>query len=351
MLKNWLLGAVLFLVIILPWHIAMYKEYGYEFLREYFIKHHFERFVNSAEIGRKQPFWFFVPVFALAFMPWILTFLASLYEGVKDYIAKIKNSTESSLKKFIEPLKPQDNVQALLLFSTIYFVVIFGVLSISSTKLPSYILPVLPPAAILTAWIWNKANPEEKNWKYIAISTEIIAGLFILVAIGAIFAFWFLPFEIKIKLLHYRDIAIFGLLFVSLLMLLKLKYKKTMCVFATYILLMVFIMSIAKMHVFNTMYSFGQNELVKYAQFAKDNNAELVAFDFAVKPSMLTVYDKKINYIPNPEFDKLQTVLETSDKPVIVIFKIKNLKDYKDKINPLLKILIEGDKYSMYKFR
>ena len=35
------IGIILFLLIALPWHIAMYKAHGFEFIKEYIIKHHF----------------------------------------------------------------------------------------------------------------------------------------------------------------------------------------------------------------------------------------------------------------------------------------------------------------------
>ena len=50
-------GLVLFFIVTLPWHIIMLQKYGYVFFREYIYKHHFERFANSHELGRKQPFY------------------------------------------------------------------------------------------------------------------------------------------------------------------------------------------------------------------------------------------------------------------------------------------------------
>ena len=52
---------LLFLLIVLPWHIAMFKKYDPLFFNEYIIKHHLHRFLNTAnnEIGRKQPFYYY----------------------------------------------------------------------------------------------------------------------------------------------------------------------------------------------------------------------------------------------------------------------------------------------------
>ena len=108
-------GFIVFLAIILPWHIHMYQVYGYRFIYDYFILHHFERLVNAAELGKTRPFFYFVPVFFVGFLPWSISFVK------------------------------------LILFLSIYFVFVFLLFSVASGKLPTYILPAFPAAAMLTA--------------------------------------------------------------------------------------------------------------------------------------------------------------------------------------------------------
>ena len=84
--QYFIVGFILFFLIVLPWHLIMFKIHDPLFFREYIIKHHLERFINSNEIGRKQPFYFYFLTFLWGFFPWILSALAvgiSKLKGLK----------------------------------------------------------------------------------------------------------------------------------------------------------------------------------------------------------------------------------------------------------------------------
>jgi len=345
---NLLPGVVVFFLITMPWHIVMYKHYGFTFIQEYYIKHHFARFIDSAELGRKQPLLFFVPVFLAGFFPWVLTFFYAFFKAVKKYVIKFKAESGNILEKLLNPLAVENDLQRLMLFSLIYFTVMFGVLSISSTKLPTYILPVFPAAAFITAYVWAKAEKDNDFGKAIIISTEIIAGVLIVAAMAATFVFPFLPFIIKMKLLPFRDITLYGLLFISILSLMKLKNFKVNNIFSCYLALMLFIMIIAKSYIFNTVYMFGQNELVKYAYVAEQTGTNLIAFDFPVKSSIMTQYSGKVNFIPDFDLEQVDLVVKNSDVPVLVITKNKHAEDYLSELNSRFVPVINGFKYSLW---
>ena len=65
-------------------------------------------------------------------------------------------------------------------------------MSVSSTKLPTYILPALPAASILTGYFWCNVNNNLRN-KTIIYSTNILAVLFAIIAILAVFAYKIFP--------------------------------------------------------------------------------------------------------------------------------------------------------------
>lgn len=152
--QNILPGVVLFVLINLPWHAAMYKEYGYQFIWVYFILHHFERLVNADALGKTRPFLYFVPVFFIGFLPWSLAFVGSIVEFFKNKLFRDNN----------------------ILFFSIYFVVIFGLFSMASGKLPTYVLPAVPPAAFLTAYfIYERDSKWLKIPLYLAIFATFVA--------------------------------------------------------------------------------------------------------------------------------------------------------------------------------
>lgn len=147
-------GLVLFLLINLPWHLAMYKEYGFEFIWVYFILHHFERLVNADALGKTRPFLYFVPVFFVGFLPWSFHFIGAIVDFFRKKLFKDKY----------------------ILFFAIYFIIIFGLFSVASGKLPTYVLPAVPPAAFLTAYfIYAKDLKWLKIPTYISIFATVVA--------------------------------------------------------------------------------------------------------------------------------------------------------------------------------
>lgn len=124
-------GLAVFFAIAAPWHIAA-SIANPEFARFYFIHEHFERFLTKAH-GRYQPGWYFIPVLAVGALPWTGMMLQSLFAGWKAGAP-----SEALPRRF------------LVLWSVITFVFF----SVSSSKLPSYILPILSAAALLiAAWL------------------------------------------------------------------------------------------------------------------------------------------------------------------------------------------------------
>jgi len=95
--------------------------------------------------GHKGPVYYFIPVILLAFFPWS----AFLPQAIYNYFPRLKQ------KGYIES---KDSV---ILFSVIWFLVIFIFFSISRTKLPGYIAPLAPALAIMVGRLWDGyLNPE-----------------------------------------------------------------------------------------------------------------------------------------------------------------------------------------------
>lgn len=120
------LGA--FALTCLPWYAACYWENGRTFVEEFIIRHHFERFVSSS-LQHVQPWWFYLPVLAVFLLPWTPLAFSLRWDTVAG----------GPVRRFLAcwALGP------LLLFS------------VAVNKLPAYILPILPPLAILLAIQWK----------------------------------------------------------------------------------------------------------------------------------------------------------------------------------------------------
>ncbi|MGV3740925.1 MAG: glycosyltransferase family 39 protein [Burkholderiaceae bacterium] len=120
-------GALLFLAIASPWFVLISIE-NPEFPHFFFIREHFQRFSSDVH-SRTEPWHYFIPFLILGSMPWLGVLAQSLWHGRRE-------------------AGPGFQAKKLLL---IWAVFIFCFFSVSSAKLPSYILPVFPALALLIA--------------------------------------------------------------------------------------------------------------------------------------------------------------------------------------------------------
>lgn len=118
----------IFICITAPWHILV-GERNPEFFYFYFIQQHFLRYTTE-NVGHYQPAWFFLPVLIIGFFPWI--------GFLPQTIAKL----------FRFPQRAQHKVTW---FFLLWAALIFVFFSFSKSKLIPYILPVIPPLAVLVA--------------------------------------------------------------------------------------------------------------------------------------------------------------------------------------------------------
>jgi 4-amino-4-deoxy-L-arabinose transferase-like glycosyltransferase len=140
-------GFVLFFAIVLPWNLAVQHRVP-QFFRVFFIEHNLERFGTNL-YQHSQPFWYYVPVFLLATIPWTLFAVPALIDAGRN-----------AWKRWRVPSQPTngqsttvdvDTDDGLPSFLFIWIVVPIIFFSISRAKLPGYILPSIPAAALLTA--------------------------------------------------------------------------------------------------------------------------------------------------------------------------------------------------------
>lgn len=347
---NLIVGLVIFLLISMPWHIVMFQDYGWEFINEYFLKHHFARLINSAGLGRKHGFFYFIPIFIVAFMPWTFIFLTTAFNGLKRLVERFKNATGSIYTRILTALEAKDNAQELLLYSSIYFIVVFGVMSVASTKLPTYILPALPAAALITGYFWCKSENEVSIKKAIKISTYLIASIFVLSAIFASLSYLFLPQTIIEMFSPFKYTVLIGSAFVGMYLIIKLKTEESISIFSGYIITMFFVLTFAITHLFSLIYASGENELVLFSNYAHSQDTRLVTFDFAVKPSTKINYGDFVYFITNDNFDELNKHAANHVTTTYVIVKNKHVeeKNYQDKLDKLLYLVKKGKRYSLY---
>jgi 4-amino-4-deoxy-L-arabinose transferase-like glycosyltransferase len=126
-------GLAIFAVITLPWYVAVIREHGWDFVHGFFIKHHLVRYTGVVSGNSGAPY-YFLPVVVLGFFPWS----ALLPKAFGDFW--------TMRRRLRGELSAQ---QELMVFSWLWFGVVFVFFSLSGTKLPSYIFPAFPALSLL----------------------------------------------------------------------------------------------------------------------------------------------------------------------------------------------------------
>lgn len=339
-LKNILPGFALFLLIVLPWHIAMFHIHDPLFFNEYIMKHHINRFFSSSQIDREEPFYFYILTVLWGLVPWTFSAIAVAIADCKRYITFWKNFSVTKLTK----------PQKFLFFHIIAFVVTMLFFSASSTKLVTYILPVYFFTANILGFVWEDYIFNNKYKKPINISVYILGGICILAGIIACFMKYYLTAEIyndilSIKWFSIIIVSVFGIS--SILCALK-DWRKG--VFACYVLLMVITSAFGTKLFYNLDYKFGQNDLMEFARFAKNNNKKIVVLNSERRYSVLYYYGKHVYYISlndEKEMKKFGDMLDDSN--VVVVIKEKKMPEVDKTLD--FDVLIDGKKYSLVKVK
>src|SRR4029077_4448066 len=125
----------LFCAVALPWYIAVEVQ-NPEFFRVFILQHNLARFGTDL-YHHTEPFWYYVPVVLLGLLPWVVFVAAAMVETARAWWTAKR-----------EVLQEED---ALNVFLLIWFFVPMVFFSISQSKLPGYILLLLPAGTLLAA--------------------------------------------------------------------------------------------------------------------------------------------------------------------------------------------------------
>lgn len=325
-------GIILFLLITLPWHIIMLKMHDPLFFEEYIVKHHIERFIGGNELGREQPFYFYILTLLWGFFPWIFSVLAVFIRKIvkKDFV--FKNVT---------------NIQKFLVYNGIITLFVLVFFSASDTKLVTYILPIYGSLACLGGYIWTRYIEKGEYSKIINITVYILGGIFILASIIALFTPLYLPAQLNSDIASAKPLCISLLFIAGLASIIFAKKEKYIGVFFTYVLFMLILSAFGTEKFFEIDYKFGQDDLMRFAEYAKVHNKTLTAYKFDRKYSLIFYSGQPVEYGLFYNIEDLKNELKEQNNLVIVQYKHIN-KDFK---NLNYKVIDKGRKYMLIEKR
>lgn len=148
-------GVPLALAVSAIWYGPVIAKHGWSFVDEFFVQHHFARYVSN-KYHHPQPFYFYPVIILMLSLPWT-SYLIDALAGVRSWAWRGADSL-SIVRVF---------ALAWLLAPIVFF-------SFSGSKLPGYVLPALPAVALLICD--RLSGPNQSKWPLMA--TGVICLIF-----------------------------------------------------------------------------------------------------------------------------------------------------------------------------
>jgi len=273
-----------FCIVGLPWYIAQFSVNGNEFIEQFFLKHHFKRYTEVISSHGGPVYFYVICLFAGTF-PWLFY----LISNIKDFIKKR------------DPL---------IIFCAIWFLSFFIFFSLSTTKLPNYILPGIAPFFILTGISIKKAefNVSFNNYIMIILGILNLAALFFIIEKYP--DFW-------------GSIIIFLFLQAGLFLAYQFLYKRQLIYIFSVFLVNILFLTFLFMPVANKIL---QRTLYVYSLYINEatNSEEKILMYKVNKPSVLFYSDRKVIHIPKNEM--LEEMSSSMPRYAVSFNKDKDIK-------------------------
>jgi 4-amino-4-deoxy-L-arabinose transferase-like glycosyltransferase len=125
-------GVPLALAVSAIWYGPVIARHGWTFIDEFFVQHHFARYLSN-KYHHPQPIYFYPVIILLLALPWTPHLIVAL--------AKVRSWD----------WRGADSLNIVRVFSMAWLLLPLVFFSFSGSKLPGYVLPVLPAVALLVS--------------------------------------------------------------------------------------------------------------------------------------------------------------------------------------------------------
>jgi len=151
----WFPGIFAFLLLTLPWYVVVQLR-NPQFFRVFILEHNLARFGTNL-YHHLEPFWYYVPVTLLGWVPWAVFVVAAFIWTGRQF----RETESDSLSRFL----------------VIWIAVIVVFFSLSKSKLPGYILPAIPPGIVLVVEYLGTRTSQRPRWAIAAFHALLSAAL------------------------------------------------------------------------------------------------------------------------------------------------------------------------------
>lgn len=162
---KWILGILIAFAVTSPalWHL--YKSFGPEGLKFFFITNNVGR-ITGSYAGSSTDYLFYIHTLLWAFLPWTLIVVLTIFSEIKSWFGNGGNKAKS-----------------LFLLGSV--LVLLVVLSVAKGKAPNYILLAFPAISVLAGERVRKISESQAQHKNLIKSHEILAVLMFLFFAGS----------------------------------------------------------------------------------------------------------------------------------------------------------------------
>ena len=175
--RNWsvfartrpLTGAAIALAIVLPWYVVMVLQHGRAFT-DFALGHEIvERMLSEKSFGAPaRGFFYYFKIWPGDAAPWSALFVASI-----GWIAWRWSSLDRAARQAV-------------IFAAVWFIAVFLVFSLSRSKVPHYVLPAYPAAALLIGVFVDRLadTRDDALWWSVPMAVIAVASLLAAAATG-----------------------------------------------------------------------------------------------------------------------------------------------------------------------
>ncbi len=332
-------GIVLFFLVILPWYGAVYIRKGGEYFYDFFVKENILRFLHVTS-GHRGPVYYYIPIIMLGMFPWAFFLPQAIFSMMR--------SRGFSLRAMGENI-------SLDMFLFIYSGVIFLFFSLSATKLPTYVLSIVPALAIIIALYFENVivNRKFPDFGY-SIGAYLFATFTLLFGLIIFFPGDYFPIIKKSGLGEVMFIPGILMLTATLLTTLFTLFRSSvkrarLKIFASLLILQILFLWFVFFGILPKVYEYRQADLQNIAEIINSEKESAVSgriiFYRKFKPSMVFLTGRKVYSASNFE----EVVAHTHGaKVAYLIFRGK--EGSRVNLSPLgnISVRYSGALYSLY---
>jgi 4-amino-4-deoxy-L-arabinose transferase-like glycosyltransferase len=190
-------GFPLAFVVASTWYVPVILKHGWPFIDEFFIQHHFARYLSN-KYRHPQSFYFYLLILIPLSLPWT----AFLIEGL--------------VKARRWRLRSTDSLDRLRVFALAWLLMPLAFFSFSGSKLPGYVLPVLPAGALIAGERLTKFLSGDRDGFWAMRITGALFGMFAI--LGSVYV-------VRYGSLSFKCVAMIAILLII---------NATICIFWTH---------------------------------------------------------------------------------------------------------------------